>query len=235
MKISMCTGPSFGWNIKTHNAETLQAVKDNNLLSDTEKRMMGRFSQMPDLIKEELEDMNSAHFYDVLSEDPSFGTKNDLKNNALSKFLVHTNKALEHTADRDEFLKEVGFAAHYLQDAATPPHTEHGNYLEKLLKIPLHTQFERGKVHGASSKLDELTKNYVYERLPFSNLTTLFHNTALFSVQPENKVTYTNVKKWGEIQQNCFNRAVNATKTYFDYMMQFLPKKTVKEVAKRVL
>jgi hypothetical protein len=234
MKILPISCQTFGWNIKTHIVETEEALKQSKLLTESEKRMVGRFSQMPDLLKEELQDMNSAHFYDVLSEDPSFGTKNDLKNNALSKFMEHTNRALKQR-DRKEFLKSVGYAAHYLQDAATPPHTEHGNYLHKLYRLPMHIQFEKGKKLGASSRHPELLKGYIYEYLPFSSLESLFHNTALFSVQPENLVGYNNILKWAKIQQNCFNRAINATKAYFDYILKFLPKENVTEVAKTLV
>ena len=132
MKINNITSPCFGWNIKTHLIETEQALENNKLLSEKEKRMLGRFSQMPDLMKESTQDMNSAHFYDVLNpNDPSFGTINDDINNAMSRFLRHTENAFKKT-NREEFLREVGFAAHYLQDAATPPHVENGNYLHKL-------------------------------------------------------------------------------------------------------
>ena len=94
MKINNITSPCFGWNIKTHLIETEQALKNNKLLSEKEKRMLGRFSQMPDLMKESTQDMNSAHFYDVLNpKDPSFGTKNDEINNAMSRFLNHTKSA----------------------------------------------------------------------------------------------------------------------------------------------
>ena len=52
---------NFKWNIKTHIAATELALT-NTSISRVEKRMLGRFSQMPDLMKEELRDMNSAHF-----------------------------------------------------------------------------------------------------------------------------------------------------------------------------
>lgn len=228
MKINNITSPCFGWNIKTHLIETEQALKNNKLLSEKEKRMLGRFSQMPDLMKESTQDMNSAHFYDVLNpKDPSFGTKNDEINNAMSRFLNHTKNALNKT-DREEFLKEIGFAAHYLQDAATPPHVENGNYLHKLYRLPMHFLFEKSKKFGASNKTEELLKNYNPQEISFSSIEALFHNTALFAAEKENRVNYDNIKKWLGIQQRCFNRSVNATRAYFDYMLQHLPKKTLK-------
>ena len=224
MNTNMSCSPSFGWNIRTHLAATEHAVKDNDNLSSTEKRMLARCSQMPDLDQREVVDMISPHFYDVLHEDPSFGTKNDARNNAMSRFLHFTKKAQKET-NRENFLRQLGYAVHYLQDAATPPHTEHGNYFHKLFRIPMHTMFERGKCIGASSRLDILSQNFTKEDLPFSTLKMLFHNNALFSVQPENHVNYFNISKWPAIQQRCYDRSVNSTRVFLDYMLQFLPKK----------
>ncbi len=226
MKISSLQSPSFGWNIKTHLAITEEALKDDNRLPQNLKRYIARASELPDLDRNELQDLNSAHFYDALHEDPSYGTINDKKNNALSKFLEHNKKAQKAATknDLDLFLKEVGYALHFLQDGGTPPHTEHGNYLHKLFRIPMHVDFEKGKKRGASSRLDILKKNYVEEYLPFSSLKMLFHNTALFTLQPENLVKYTNKKSWNEIQQRCFNRGVNASKAYLNYILEYLPK-----------
>ncbi len=219
--------PNFCWNIKTHLVITEEALKHNRNISEIERRMLARFSQMPDLMKSELHDMSSAHFYDALHKDPSFGTVNDKINNALSRFLCHTRKAkiAAKKADRELFLREVGYAAHYLQDASTPPHTEHGNYLHKLFRLPMHIAFERGKKLGASSRLKDLKQGFEPEELPFSTLKMLFHNTALFSVQPENHVKYSNKKQWAQIQQRCFNRGINATKAYMDYILEKFPNK----------
>ena len=48
MKINSIVSPTFGWNIKTHLVETEFALKKNNMVTEAEKRMLGRFSQMPD-------------------------------------------------------------------------------------------------------------------------------------------------------------------------------------------
>lgn len=226
MKIAQNYSPNFGWNIRTHLAITEEALKDSPNLPKNLQRYVARASELPDLDRCELADMNSAHFYDVLNEDPSYGTVNDKKNNAKSKFLFHTRKAKQAAKKNnlEAFLRSIGYAAHYLQDGGTPPHTEHGNYLHKLFRIPMHTDFERGKKRGASSRLDILKKNYEYERLPFSTLEMLFHNTALYTIQPENHVNYLNKRKWSEIQQRCFNRCVNVSKMYFEYILQYLPK-----------
>ena len=213
------------WNITTHMAITEHALDDYEGLSPVWKRFVARASELPDLDREELVDFNSAHFYDALNEDPSYGTVDDDKNNALSRFLAHTQRAKEiaKTGDREAFLKEVGYAIHYLQDGGTPPHTEHGNYLQKLFRIPMHLAFETGEKHGATPRLDVLRANYTPEEIPFTSLEMLFHNTALYSVQPENHVTYLNVSSWADIQQRCYDRGVNVSKTYLDYILQYMP------------
>ena len=214
------------WNIQTHLAITEHALEGYEDLSPTLKRYIARASELPDLDPNELTDVNAAHFYDVLHEDPSYGTIDDAVNNALSRCLAHTEKAKEYakSGDRDAFLKEVGYAVHYLQDASTPLHTEHGSYFKMLLRLPKHIAFERGKNLGATSRLSELRENYTPEELPFSSLEMLFNNTALFSVQPENRVKYTNINSWADIQQRCYDRGVNASKAYLDYILQYLPK-----------
>ena len=230
MKIISNNNLNFGWDLRTHLHITEHALDDNDTLSRKEKRMIARCSQMPDLIEKEIEDVNAAHFYDPLHEDPSYGTKNDDVNNAMSKFLYHTEEAmnkLKLDADtdkkREEFMREVGYAVHYLQDASTPPHTEAGNYAQKLFRLPMHINFECGLGVGASWKLDKLKANHTPEELPFSTLKMLFHNTALFTVQEENKVKYKNLGRWPEIQQRCYDRGVNASKAYLDYILQYLP------------
>lgn len=228
MKIeALNRSPNFGWSIKTHFAATEEAAKSFAEFSSDEIKRLARYSQLPDLMKEELGDGGSAHFYDILSDDPSFGVVNDEKNNAYSKFMEHTKKALE-AKERETFLREVGFATHFLQDAGTPPHVEHGNYFHKIFRVPMHMMFEKGEKVGANARLDELKKNYVFEKLPVSTITALFHNTALHSVQPENLVTYTNLKDWFSIQSRCYNRSVNASKAYLDWMIKHLPKKVMK-------
>ena len=216
--------PAFGWNIKTHLAITELALKDSPGVAKNMKRFIARCSELPDLMRAELIDMNSRHFYDALHLDPSFGTVNDAKNNAMSAFLRHdafAQKAAKK-GDKDTFYRELGYALHYLQDGGTPPHTEHGNYLHKLFRLPMHMLFEKGKKIGATGKLDKLTQNYKYEELTFSTLKSLFHNTALFTLQPENLVKYRNIFRWNGIQQRCFNRSVNASKAYLDHALKYL-------------
>lgn len=235
MDISYNNNISFGHNMRTHRAITELAVETNDILTQIQKRMLGRYSQMPDVDRREVVDFISPHFYDVLHKDPSFGTINDARNNAFSRFMTFTRKALKQN-DIDGFLRDIGYAIHYLQDAATPPHTEHGNYLQKLFRLPMHIQYEKGKKLGTSTKLDTLAKNYEFEDMsPSSNIPTkkkdipkiaelLFHNTALFSVQPWNQVKYRNVSKWPEIQQRSYNKGVNATRAYLELILPYAPK-----------
>ena len=235
MDISCNNNISFGQHLVTHRSITELAAKLNGTLSRSDQRVLGRCSQMPDVDKREVVDFISPHFYDVLHEDPSFGTVNDARNNAFSRFMTFTRRALKQK-DMEGFLRNIGYAIHYLQDAATPPHIEHGNYLQKLFRLPMHIQFEKGKKLGASSKLDILIDNYKFEDMsPSSNISTkkedipkivemLFHNTALFSAQPWNQVKYRNFMKWPEIQQRSFDKGVNATRAYLDLILPYAPK-----------
>lgn len=229
MNISPINSINFGWHIKTHTAVTEKAAENLKMLSKKEIKKLGKFSQMPDLIKEELKDLNSGHFYDVFSKDSSYGMMDEDTNNAFSKFLSHTQTALKQK-DRDNFLRYVGYASHYLQDASTPPHAEHGNYFHKLYRLPMHMMFEKGKINGANSRLEEFAKGYTEENLSYPNLETLFHNTALHSVRKENKVGYDNIKDWKNIQQRSYNRSVNATKVYLEHMLKYLPEETAKKI-----
>ena len=227
MKLNSANSVNFGWNIYTHNFMSRKALSCNNLLTPEEVIYVGKHSMDPDLMKEETVDRCSRHFYDVMCEDPSFGMINDDLNNAFSGFLNHNELATNayKKGDRKGFLTEIARSVHYLQDVSTPMHVEHGNYLHKLFRLPMHIQFEKGKRLGATHRLDVLEKGFVSEEIPLSSLELLFHNTALFTVQSENHVKYTNIKKWFEIQQRCVNRGINASKAYFDYILKFLPKK----------
>lgn len=222
--IQQKNSPAFGWNIKTHLAITELALKDNPHLARNIKRYIARCSELPDLMKAEIVDMSSRHFYDPLNIDPSFGTVNDIKNNAKSAFLRHDAfaKKAAKNGNYDLFFREVGYALHYLQDGGTPPHTESGNYMHKLFRLPMHIAFERGKYLGATNRLNILEKGYIQENIPFSNLKSLFENTALFTVQPENQVKYRNVYKWKDIQQRCFNRSTNSSKAYIEHALQYI-------------
>lgn len=227
MKIVPNNNLTFGWNIKTHVFITRKALENAEGLTPEEINYVATHSMDPDLMSNETVDACARHFYDVLHEDPSFGTINDDLNNALSGFINHNKEAVKagKSNDRNLFLTKIAHAVHYLQDGSTPPHTEHGNYFHKLYRLPMHHFFEKYKPFGATSRLNIIEKGYEYERLPFSTLESLFHNTALFTVQPENHVSYANVCKWFEIQQRCINRGINASKAYFEYILKYLPKK----------
>ena len=224
MHTTLISSQSFGWNYKTHIEITEMALQNDNSLDKVEKRMLGRFSQMPDFCKEELGDLNSSHFFFPYGKKKSFTLKKDSENNAFDKFKYHVNNALKES-NREKFLREIGYAVHYLQDVSTPLHTEQGGILQKFFKFPIHVKFEKGEFIGASSRLQILKKQYSPEKLKFSNLQVLFYNTALFSSRPENKVKYTNKNEWFGIQQRCFNRGVDASREFFKFILRYLPAK----------
>lgn len=224
MHVTPCSSPNFGWNYKTHIEITEVALQNNDNLSKIEKRMLGRFSQMPDFNADELGDLNSSHFFFPFADKRSYTLKKNSGNNAMEKFVYHINNAFKEL-DREKFLREVGYAVHYLQDVSTPLHTEQGGIFQKFLKLPVHRKFERGKSIGASSRLSVLKGNYSPTKLRFANLERLFFDTAFYSCNPKNKVKIINLSKWAEIQQRCFNRGIDASREFFDYMLPFCPKK----------
>ena len=227
MTINPTNNLTFGWNIITHEFMVKKALEGNHKLLKNEVDFISEHSKDPDIIETETVDRCARHFYDVRHEDPSFGTINDDLNNGMSGFLNHNKEAMDaaKAGNREQFLLKIAHAVHYLQDASTPMHVDHGNYFTMLLRLPMHIQFERGKKLGATNRLNILEKGFIPEELPVSSLDMLFTNTAYYTVQAENKVKYTNIRRWGDIQQRCFNRGINASKAYFDYIMKFLPKR----------
>jgi len=226
MNVTPTSNLTFGWDLLTHDFMAKKALAGSEL-TDDEIKYVGEHSKDPDIMRKERVDVSARHFIDILHEDPSFGMVNDDLNNALSAFINHNREAVEaaKAGNREQFLLKMAHAVHYLQDASTPMHVDHGNYFTMLLRLPMHLQFERGKKLGASSRLNILEKGYVYEELPVTSLESLLNNTAYYAVQPENRVKYTNVKKWFEIQQRCVNRGINASKAYFDFILKYLPKR----------
>ena len=95
MHTTLISSQSFGWNYKTHIEITEMALQNDNRLDKVEKRMLGRFSQMPDFCKEELGDLNSSHFFFPYGKKKSFTLKKDSENNAFDKFKYHVNNALK--------------------------------------------------------------------------------------------------------------------------------------------
>lgn len=218
MKIQSTTNqqPAFGWNKTTHAEMTLLALKDNNLLSEKEKRMLSRYSQMPDFDKKERGYFCNTHFFFPNStEGVSFGKGADRYNNAYSRFKELLQRSiLSH--NKDDFLKYMGYTVHYLQDMSTPLHTESGGLIQKVLKYKTHKDFERGKKYGATANIAKLKNEYKPESVNFSSLLDLFIGTSIFSSRPEFKVSMFNKKEWARIQQACFNKGVDTSRELFD-------------------
>ena len=120
---------------------------------------------------------------------------------------------------KEEVLKKLGYALHYLQDMSVPLHTEPGGLIHKILKYKLHGNFERGKKYGATAHLDILTQNFKAEDLEYSSILDLFTKTAEYSQNPEFKVKRFNKKNWISIQQACFNRGVNASREFLEKVL----------------
>ena len=213
----------FGWSKQTHSLITKKALDSNNHLNAEEKELLASFTVQPDDIKTEKGYHNNTHFYFPYGKTKSFG-KEPEENNALKKFIEHYRQAFK-TEGRKDFLKEVAYALHFLQDAGTPVHTEESNFLKKIRDFYLHKNFERGEKYGAASRHNQLLAGYQPQKIDFLKLDNLFIDTAKFSAQAKYRVSRFNKSKWANIQQECFNYGVSASKEFIDFMMNFLPKK----------
>lgn len=217
MKINTLTeNQNFKWNKTTHLEMSMLAMKECNV-DDITKRQIARYSQMPDFDKLERGFHHNTHFFYPHSKKKSFGPGQE-KFNAFSQFKEHLLRAMD-AKDKNEFLKYLGYALHYLQDMSVPMHTEQEGLLKKILKYKLHKNFERGEKYGAASKHNELTQNYKYESVDHGSVLGLFIDTADFSQQPQFKVTRFNKGKWPYIQQMCFNRGVNSSKVFIEKIL----------------
>ena len=215
---------NFGWNLKTHAFITGKALENVNVLSCNEKKYIAKHSKDPDLVfKEIINIFSEKHLFDIQKEGKDGSALNN--DNALSNFIKHTLKAFNASAigDRKNFLISIARAVHYLQDGSTPVHTKYGNFLQKLFRFPMHELFEVGYKIGTLSRQKTLEKGYKYEKMSVESLNALFYNTVLYASSPENQVAYSNIRDWFDIQQRCVNKSINASKAYFDYIMQFMP------------
>ncbi len=217
MQINTSGGQTnFKWNKTTHLEMTMLALQ-NSSIDDITKRQVARYAQMPDFAKTELGYHNNTHFFFPNSKKKSFGPDSD-KLNAFSQFKEHLQQAMLSEA-KEEVLKKLGYALHYLQDMSVPLHTEPGGLIHKILKYKLHGNFERGKKYGATAHLDILTQNFKAEDLEYSSILDLFTKTAEYSQNPEFKVKRFNKKNWISIQQACFNRGVNASREFLEKVL----------------
>ncbi len=217
MQINPTTSqPNFKWNRKTHLEMTMLALKDCNILP-SQKRQVGRYSQMPDFCKQELGFHCNTHFYFPNSKNKSYGL-NIEKNNALQMFKDHFEAAI-FCKKETHFLQHAGYAIHYLQDVTVPLHTKANNFIGKFLKYRIHREFERGEKFGANLHLAEFKQEYQPKTINFTTLVDLFKDTADFSQNPELQVNSSNKKEWKNIQQICFNRGVDATTLLFNKLL----------------
>ncbi len=223
MDVGINITPSFGWSKNTHYVMTKKALEKNKKLNFAEHEAFANYTMLPDEIKSEKGYYNNTHFYFQNGKTKSFG-KDPEKNNALAKFTEHYKKSFKADSRRD-FLYEVAFALHFLQDANTPVHTEQSSFIVKFRDYYLHKNFERGEKYGAASKHTQFLKNFKPQKIDFLKLDDLFIKTAEFSSQDKYKVSRFNKSKWENIQQECFNYGVSASKEFVDFMMKFLPKK----------
>lgn len=224
MRIQSATNQkkTFGWNKLTHTEITSLALQDNELLNEKEKIILLQNVQMPDLDINEMGYFYNTHFFFPNSvKKLSYGRGANGYNNAYSSFKKHMESCIL-CENRNDFLKHLGYTAHYLQDVTSPLHVESGGIIQKILKYKIHHNFERGKKLGATANIEKLKMGYKEEALNFSSLSDLFLQTALFSAKKEFKVTMFNKQEWLKIQQVCFNRGVNVSKILFETLTNLI-------------
>ncbi len=196
---------------------TLLALKDSNI-DISVQRQLARYSQMPDLSKKERGFYNNTHFFFPNKKNKSFGFGKNKYNNALAMFKEHYQNALI-AKNKEDFLRNTGYALHYLQDVSVPLHTQSGSIIHKIFNYTKHGIFEKGKKSGATAKLHILKQNFKKEDLTYNSLIDLFVDTANFSQKPEFKVSWFNKNKWPYIQQECFNKGTNITRIFIEKLM----------------
>lgn len=219
MQIQSINRQSFGWNTQTHIGMTLLALKDSGLEPEDMKQL-AKYSVMPDFVKSEEGYHHNTHFFYPYGKDKSFGRGGNEGNNAFERFKAHLQSALA-THKKTEFLKHTGYAMHFLQDVSMPLHTEPGGLVKKIRDYYLHKNFECGEKYGATPALDKLADGYKPDKnLHFSSLIDLFVSTAEFSQKPRFQVSRFNKRDWFKIQQECFNRGVDASREFFEKMLR---------------
>jgi hypothetical protein len=117
-------------------------------------------------------------------------------------------------------MKEIGMALHYLQDMTVPMHTKRESFAKKILDYYLHINFEMGKRMGALKRQDLLAENYIPQsvghRVMFDDL---FLSNVIFSRNSALQVRRTNKTDWPDIQQKCFDRAVDSTAAFLKKLL----------------
>ena len=82
----------------------------------------------------------------------------------------------------------------------------------------LHKNFERGEKYGTAQNIKELIAEYEPESLNTEDVRKIFLDTARFSSRF--KVSRFNKRDWFKIQQECFNRGVDASREFFEKMLR---------------
>lgn len=222
--------PVFRWNKTTHLEMTMMAAEGIGI-TPIEKRLLARYSQVPDFDVAQKGFFNNTHFYFPHSADNSFGKDKNGKNNAYSMFMANLSKAFA-AKNREEILKYAGYALHFLQDMSMPLHTKSGGIISKILDYKTHVTFETDKKIGATANIDTLLHNCQDEKIPFTSFAKLFFDTACFSALPAFQVTAFNKLDWFNIQQACINKGLNVSKAFLHQveLMLLTPKKCFSKV-----
>lgn len=184
-------------------------------------------AMLPDLLKKESGFYTNRHFYfpsDGHSNN-SFGIGSEFSN-AFISFTEHIRGSRDLKSPRENPFREIGMASHFLQDMTMPMHTQrsqfkifdHFPFAGKAVDFFMHKNFESSAKQGILGRQEALAKKYSpnYNQLkesvrPDRFFDDLFINNVKFSTQPQRQVKRTNKSDWANIQQQCFNQAVDST------------------------
>lgn len=141
------------------------------------------------------------------------------KNNAFSRYLVHSDEFLTEEFASTYFVEHASRALHFLQDMSQPQHTQRGNVIGKSMDLKMHKEFET----LALSNVVKYMKNYKSDWTDYkgADFEDLFVHTVDKSheIEPASK---SNRSEWDDIAQKSFNLMQDTTSQFFTYLSEII-------------
>ena len=133
------------------------------------------------------------------------------RNNAKAAFEDQIDIMDDAIEDGDEIgaIQNAARACHFLEDIAQPQHIEKTSTIGKAIDLKIHTDYEK----FAEKHADKCAANFKPAPLPPRHAKQLFVDT-FTRTKDMGKITRENEKNWGEITQQQFNLAVQATREF---------------------
>ena len=133
------------------------------------------------------------------------------RNNAKAAFEDQIDLMDNAIEDGDELsaIQNAARACHFLEDIAQPQHIEETSTFGKALDLKIHNDYE----DFAEKHADECAANFKHATLPPRHAKQLFVDT-FTRTKEMGKITRENEPNWGEITQQQFNLAVQATREF---------------------